>query len=335
MSGTTGTLQNLAQLYTAFADGQPPGSITPQDMRNLLASIASIAGTFDTAVVNNLGQITSQVVLNGAISSAIFAQLAGAPGCFVTVPALDLGSNTAVTIYFYCQNNSIGNGALNWPSNVSYYGPAPQPAPYANSLTCFELSSVDGGNNWVLTAYTGQSITEAQSGQFNFCLDKSTQPNILVLNLIPALAKLSDGVVIRFVPANSNTGSVIASINSFPYVVSIQGGSPLFGGELVAGYVYEAVLYTGTLFILGSSAGALPIGRAQVLTHAVRQDQLLDASQSPVFLQTTSLLPALFPNKLSQSFEVPAGYNAVSYGPITIAPSVTVTLAPGATWRIQ
>lgn len=66
MSGTSGTVQTDAQLLTAFADGQPDGSISPQYVRNLIVSETAHFQTF----------VSSKSTLTYATTVAVDASVA-------------------------------------------------------------------------------------------------------------------------------------------------------------------------------------------------------------------------------------------------------------------
>jgi hypothetical protein len=142
-------IETQATLLTQFADGQAAGSITPQDVRNLVVSVPYLAGSLQTApiaapVVGGSGAITLDVVANGSVQSIGFA--AGYSALTVGIANSALGSNTRVLLELYVTQNSAGNGTLTFTGSIS--------TQYAVTLggagvvTRFLLVSLDGGASW-------------------------------------------------------------------------------------------------------------------------------------------------------------------------------------------
>jgi hypothetical protein len=81
VSGTSGTVETDNTLLTQFEDGQAAGSITPQDVRNIIVSETS--------------HITAAI--NAALPSATAAQLYGGTAAAGAAAAVTVGTGLAVT----------------------------------------------------------------------------------------------------------------------------------------------------------------------------------------------------------------------------------------------
>lgn len=140
------SIQTQAELLTSFADGQVIGSITPEDVRNLVVSVGYLAAFNQFAPLYANGSQSSAVTVNQGNGSVQSVVMTGST-LGVTVTEMGLGAGTRTLVELYVTNNSIGNGQITWPENVTWFG-TPQPLAAAGSITRFVLVSLDGGNNW-------------------------------------------------------------------------------------------------------------------------------------------------------------------------------------------
>ncbi len=82
--------------------------------------------------------------------------------------------------------------------------------------------------------------------------------NAYVLNFNAPYTSLSNGIVIYFIPANTNTGASTLNVNGLG-VISIlnQNGNALSAGQIVVGGVTAVFYYNGN-WLLTSSTGSVP-----------------------------------------------------------------------------
>jgi hypothetical protein len=151
----TDTPMTQSALQALFADGQAAGSITPQDVRDFIVSVATLAGTQVSALIYAVGSVSTSATFNWALGAKQTATLTSSSPCVVTITQQSLptinGQTLSATLALYITNNGSGNGSITWPSNVNWVGTQPQPNPIANGITKFTLESLDGGNTWSLT----------------------------------------------------------------------------------------------------------------------------------------------------------------------------------------
>ena len=82
--------------------------------------------------------------------------------------------------------------------------------------------------------------------------------NAYVLNYAAPYASLSNGIIVYFVAANTNTGASTLNVNSLGVVPILnQNGNPLSPGQIVQGGI-TAVLYYNGNWLLTSSTGSVP-----------------------------------------------------------------------------
>ncbi|MFZ4761290.1 MAG: glycosyl hydrolase family 28-related protein [Alphaproteobacteria bacterium] len=117
------------------------------------------------------------------------------------------------------------------------------------------------------------SLAQAQKGAFAYANSDSGSANAYVVALTPNLANYSSGMVVRFNPANNNSGASTININGLGVKNIYAGGAPLKGGEIIAG-VISTLIYDGVQFELQQHATHLPKGTGAVqrpLTQILRQ----------------------------------------------------------------
>jgi hypothetical protein len=151
----TDVIKTQSQLQTLFADGQATGSLTPNDVRDIIVSVPTLAGTKDSGLLYAVGSVSGTATFNWANGALQTATLTLSSACTFTIPAQNLGTVSSQVVFarlvLYITNNSSGNGVITWPGNVNWVGSSPQPNPIANGVTKFNLESLDGGNTWSIT----------------------------------------------------------------------------------------------------------------------------------------------------------------------------------------
>jgi hypothetical protein len=150
------SVENQATLLTQFADGQAAGSITPQDVRNVIVSVPYLAGNQQVApitspTVGSGGAVTIDVEANGSVQSIGFAT--GYTQLTVGITPTGLGANVRVYLELYVTQNNTGTGTISFAgSGAAIYGVyVPQLGP-ANYVTRFVLVSLDGGSSWSIVS---------------------------------------------------------------------------------------------------------------------------------------------------------------------------------------
>lgn len=120
------------------------------------------------------------------------------------------------------------------PPNVAYkyvFAPANDTDPPANPIW-----SVDNiVNDQLVTLWGGVDTGIA---------------NAYVLNFVSNFTTYADGIVIYWIPSNTNTGASTINVNGLgPVPITNQDGSPLYLGQLQANQV-ALIIYKGTGFVL-------------------------------------------------------------------------------------
>jgi len=136
---------------------------------------------------------------------------------------------------------------------------------------------------------------DAQSGGFGYGTDIGTT-NALVVNLVPAVTALVDGMLIRVKIATGNTGATTLNLNGLGVQnVKGLGGQPLQGGELVLGG-RAMMMWAATQsawIVVYCQAGALAIAPAVNSLQAMQLGQatgrLMGAPQ--VFIASGTYTP--------------------------------------------
>ncbi len=128
------------------------------------------------------------------------------------------------------------------------------------------------------------AFRNALSGQYSpslvhYAVDSSTSANSVVLSTItPALSGLSNGTVIVFIPAVTNTANVTAQVMAAGAVQAVQvvsrSGVNLAPGDMLGGRPLIAIAYGGTLRILTALA-------SELVTTIVNSGQVIVPRDSP------------------------------------------------------
>src|SRR5690349_16254461 len=134
MSGTTGATGNvlsISELLNSLRDGQPARSITPQVIRNVIASIAALSGVTSLAGKSGPVQLVHTDLTDWLTFAAGLKQLA-LPG--TTDPASTTGKGTSIVLFM----NTVRHGlwvdagtsqAPNWQAIAPGLPPPPTPVP--------------------------------------------------------------------------------------------------------------------------------------------------------------------------------------------------------------
>ena len=125
-----------------------------------------------------------------------------------------------------------------------------------------------GGGNWKLLSYaradgkvlpaaladvatakagtsTSLAVTPAglagavQTGVMSYGADSSGVADVLVLDLVPAVASLTEGMVVYCKLNGTNAGAATLNLNGLGAVTIKRGGASLRGGELRDGHIYQ------------------------------------------------------------------------------------------------
>ncbi len=109
-----------------------------------------------------------------------------------------------------------------------------------------------------------------------YATDTSATANTITLDYAPALTAYTDGMVLRFKAANSNSGACTINANGLGGIALVSPAGALQGGEIVAGGQYEAIYNaaSGNAVLIESASGALAVGAASRSNHAVNLGQL-------------------------------------------------------------
>lgn len=77
--------------------------------------------------------------------------------------------------------------------------------------------------------------------------------NAYVLNFVANFAAYTDGIVIYWIPSNTNTGASTINVNGLGVVAIVdQGGSPLKAGQIVANQTAQIVFRSGQFYLLSA-----------------------------------------------------------------------------------
>lgn len=142
----------------------------------------------------------------------------------------------------------------------------------------------DALDNGDLAALKG-AFKGALAGQFNpslvhYGVDSSTSANSVILSSVsPALSGLTNGTIIVFVPAITNTNNVVAQIMVGNTVqatpVTARNGVNLSAGDMIGGRPHFGIIYGGALRILTTLA-------SELVTTIVNSGQVVVPRDNPV-----------------------------------------------------
>lgn len=151
------------------------------------------------------------------------------------------------------------------------------------------------------------TLGQTQAGAYAY-LGSVAGTNTVTATVSPTFAAYTAGQVFRFIAAGSNTGATTININSVGAKNIYKNGStPLEVGDIISGSLIT-VIYDGTQFQLQAGTGS---GGA--------------AAGGSIFVNYQTV---------SSNYTIAAGQNGGSFGPITIADGVTVTVSNGSVWSI-
>lgn len=143
--------------------------------------------------------------------------------------------------------------------------------------------------------------------------------NFYVLNFVANFTAYTDGIIIYWIPSNSNTGPSVINVNGLGNVPILnQDGSQLYFNELVANQVV-GILYKGTGFVLISK-----LGTAAFSTHRITTVQSMPANTT-----TTCLFNQVNADQGGNFNGGTSVFTAPRYGVYQF--NATITLVPGGT----
>ncbi len=140
-----------------------------------------------------------------------------------------------------------------------------------------------------------------------------------VLNFTSNFTSYQDGILIYWIPSNSNTGPSTINVNGLgPVAITNQNGSPLYEKEIVANQV-ATILYKSTGFILISTTGVAAFTAARITS----------IQSMPASTITDCIFNSAAINQAS-AYSLSTGiFTAPDYGIYTF--NASITLIPGGT----
>jgi hypothetical protein len=149
--------------------------------------------------------------------------------------------------------------------------------------------------------------------------------NSYALNFASNFTSYTDGIVIYWIPSNSNTGPSTINVNGLGAVPIVnQDGTPLYINQLLANQV-TTIIYKGTGFLLVSS-NTLPL----LNTKNTNYTFALNDANNIVLHTDASLYTYTIPTNASVAFAIGSSIDIIcdGDGAVTLAPDVGVTFFP-------
>lgn len=155
---------------------------------------------------------------------------------------------------------------------------------YAAENGIYDMRVSSGGRDYTLRVSFSDSagiesdITKIiQSNSAGYRTDSGVEDNAYVVNLSPAVTSLSDGMIVSFTPAHTNTGEstlVVNGLTSQPIVggalIALQGGEIAANGKVTCQYDLANTRWC----IIASAGGAKQIADAQQSHHTPSLSQV-------------------------------------------------------------
>ena len=176
------------------------------------------------------------------------------------------------------------------------------------------LAKVSGPGFWLCTANSNSANPDTggsgwvefdpaavQSGTFSYAADTGSATAYAV-TLAPAPAALTDGMMVWFKAANTNTGESTLNVNGLGALSITSQGSAIVAGTIVAGAYY------GTLYSSSANAWLLVAQSAGVMAGALTQS----AADARYIQRSTGLQFAVGSAGTLTANQYIAGYQAVS-----------------------
>lgn len=188
-------------------------------------------------------------------------------------------------------------------ANLTYRTPGAT-APTTTTVKDSALTYEEMDGNWKSIA--DETDVAKNTAKFsNRVLTGVSGSNMITATSDPIATEYALGQVYHFVAVADNTGPVTININGLgAKVITKTGDDPLGMYNLRVGQAY-AIFYDGTKFQLNSSSSQATAG---------------------FFFEND--------NTVTQNYTFTPGKNAMSAGPITVAPGITVTVPVGSAWTI-
>jgi trimeric autotransporter adhesin len=328
---TTGTLDN-ARTSAASANGA--STIVARDAGGNFSANTITATTFSGAHSGNgasLTDINASNISSGTVASARIS-----------------GSYTGIT----------GVGTLTagtWNANV-----------IANAYT--SAATANGASTIVLRGTSGEfsagAITSVSISGNGVALTAINASNIASGTIANVRTTASDANGASTIVARDANGSFTANVGTFTTVSGAGGGlTSINASNISSGTVATARLGSGTAnastFLRGDQTYAVPASGVTITndtsTNATYYPIFTTASTGSISAANVSTTELTFnpgtneltapvvtasygmhmnPATLSTSYTIPASFNAVSAGPVTIANSVTITVSTGSSWVV-
>lgn len=188
-------------------------------------------------------------------------------------------------------------------ANLTYRTPGAV-APTTTTVKDSALTYEEMDGNWKSIA--DETDVAKNTAKFsNRVLTGVSGSNTITATSDPITSQYALGQVYHFVAVADNTGPVTININGLgAKSITKTGDDPLGMYNLRVGQTY-AIFYDGTKFQLSSSSSQATAG---------------------FFFEND--------NTVTQNYTFTPGKNAMSAGPITVAPGITVTVPVGSAWTV-
>jgi hypothetical protein len=149
--------------------------------------------------------------------------------------------------------------------------------------------------------------------------------NAYILNFVANFSSYTDGIIIYWIPSNTNTGASTINVNGLgPVAILNQDGTPLYLGQLRANQ-FATILYKGTGFVLVDTS-LLPVINTQDNDYTFA----LNDANNIVENSSASDWTYTIPTNASAAFPEGSSIQVIASGDgdITITPDGGVTLNP-------
>lgn len=116
----------------------------------------------------------------------------------------------------------------------------------------FQLSDALGNLIWTVDQVVNSQLTTLFGG------NDTGSVNAYVINFVANFTSLVNGIVIYWIPSNTNTGASTLNVNGLGVINIVnQDGTPLGISQIVAGGVTAVIYYNGQ-WLLTSATGSVP-----------------------------------------------------------------------------
>ena len=345
---TSPTISGSPTITGLSSAGMSATSATPKDYVDSILGSATAASTSATSAA---ASATAAATSATSAAASVTAAATSATSAAASATAASTSASSASTSQTAAATSATSAAASATAAATSATSAAASATTAANSVATIATSATSAANSATAAATSATSAATSATSAETSATASASSASAAATSASSAATSASsaaasyDAFDDRYLgskasdPTLDNDGNAL--ITGALYFNSVVGALKVYGGAswaLVApdtSNFIDKTIFSAKGSLISASTASTPVA----LTVAATNGYLLSVSSAttsglawiapPVDLLSLSL------QTLTSDYEIEAGYNANSVGPVTIATGITITIPSGATWLID